>query len=128
MAWAPVFDSPFPLSSSLRVFMPPAAEPMARASTTKAIHPKIAFLRCCALQWAAREARLRVCTVPLRASGRSGVEGPPSHTPRPVSNGATRRCEVRLPVGELEPLERLRQRAPPTQYRAGPRPEPGTEP
>src|SRR3954471_9799945 len=57
IAWSAVREDPLPVSSSASVFVP-ITLPIANASTTKASHPKMAVLRCRALQWPARAARV----------------------------------------------------------------------
>src|SRR3954466_2700461 len=57
MAWSAARDEPFPVSSSASVLVP-ITLPIANAITTKASHPKTAVLRCRALQWPARAARV----------------------------------------------------------------------
>jgi len=60
-------DSPTPLSSSDSVLVP-TDPPMKTARITNASQPKIAFLRCCALQRPARAAMLPLVLVLMRGS------------------------------------------------------------
>ena len=69
-----VLDSPLPMSSSASVFWP-TMPPRTVARMTKANQPRIAFLRCCALQRPARAARLRDCCMWGSPSGETGETG-----------------------------------------------------
>src|SRR5690242_12722771 len=57
---APRLESPLPEADCLRFFWP-TFPPISVASTTNAIHPRIAVLRCCALHLPARAARFLGC-------------------------------------------------------------------
>src|SRR3954454_2824142 len=57
IAWSAVREDPLPVSSYASVLVP-VTLPIANAITTKASHPKTAVLRCRALQWPARAARV----------------------------------------------------------------------
>ena len=67
IVWSARPDSPTPVWVCSRVFVP-TAPPITKARTTKASHPQIAVLRCCALHLPARAARLRGVTPEARAS------------------------------------------------------------
>ena len=100
-ATSAAFDEPLPICASSSEFVPIIPPPTV-ARTTNAIQPRIAILRCCALQRPARAARfVGLMTAPvvdvivrslstsgasesLRRAGEPGVRRPPSRGARPT--------------------------------------------
>src|SRR5918999_894016 len=78
--WSARLDSPLPVSSSASVLVP-TMPPSTVAMITKANQPRIAFLRCCALQRPARAAKFRDCIW----GAPPGERWRPTGTPRSVS-------------------------------------------
>src|SRR3954447_18149948 len=95
-------DSPTPACCCVRVFVP-MAPPTTNAMTTNAIQPRIAVLRCRALQRPARAAMLREVCMPPASAGtprRTSMSFPePSPDPGWARPDVSERSGSRLRVG-----------------------------